>query len=349
MSNVANLVQETTTTSGTGAITLTAQPGFARFLDRFPNGTAVYYALRDGNNWEVGIGTINTGHTLTRTTPLETFVSGVLDDTSPAAINLSGGTTIVRGAVVTQYFGTMARENTPLDLTKGGTGATNAGSARTNLGLGTMAQLNAPLGLANGGTGGTDAASAKAALGITYADITGTPPNAGKQSIWIPASAMVPRTTNPPASGTVETTTNRRMIVSLDFDPTTEEFAQFAVNMPKSWNEGTMTAVFWWSHAATATNFGVVWKLKAAASGDDDPLDSAWGTAVTVTDTGGTTNDIYRTAETGNMTAAGSPAENDVVYFEVSRDAANGSDNLAIDARLIGVMLFITTNAGTDA
>lgn len=171
----------------------------------------------------------------------------------------------------------------------------------------------------------------------------------GKQTIWVPSGAMVTRTTNGAASGSVETTTNKVMIKTLDFDASTAEYAQFRVAMPKSWNEGTVTAQFVWSHAATTTNFGVVWGIHGVAFGDDDAQDAAFGTAQTVTDTGGTTNDEYISAETAAVTIAGTPAEGDVVVFEVYRDAASGSDTLAIDARLEGVRLYYTTNAGNDA
>jgi len=171
----------------------------------------------------------------------------------------------------------------------------------------------------------------------------------GKQTLWIPAGALTPRTTNGPASGTVETTTNKVMIKTLDFDATTAEFAQFAVQMPKSWNEGTVSALFVWSHAATTTNFGVVWGIQGLAISDDDALDAAFGTAQTATDTGGTTNDLYRSPETSAVTIGGSPAENDVVIFQVYRDATNGSDTMAIDARFHGVALFFTTNSVSDA
>ncbi len=170
-----------------------------------------------------------------------------------------------------------------------------------------------------------------------------------KESIWVPGAGMISRTTNGAAAGTAETTTNKVMIKTLDFDASTIEYAQFQVNMPKSWNEGTMTAVFVWSHASTTTNFGVVWGIQGLAISDDDALDTAFGTAVTVTDTGGTTNDIYRTSETSAFTIGNSPAENDVVTFQVYRNATDGSDTMAIDARLHGVMLFYTTNAVTDA
>lgn len=170
----------------------------------------------------------------------------------------------------------------------------------------------------------------------------------GKHTIWIPAGAMTARTTSGAGSGTIETATHKVMIKTLDFDGAAIEYAQVAVQMPKGWNEGTLSALFVWSHAATATNFGVVWGIQGLAVSDDDPLDAAFGTAQTTADTGGTTNDLYRSPETAAMTLAGSPAENDVAVFQVYREATNGSDTLAIDARLHGVALFYSTNANTD-
>lgn len=169
------------------------------------------------------------------------------------------------------------------------------------------------------------------------------------QTCWIPAGAMVSRTTNGAAGGTAETATNKNMLKTLDFDATTAEYAQFAINMPKSWDEGTVTAAFVWSHASTTTNFGVAWDLAAVAASDDDTLDVAFGTAQTVTDTGGTTDDCYITAETSAITVAGTPQANDLVMFQVSRSPANGADTMAIDARLHGIRLMYSINTLTDA
>lgn len=171
----------------------------------------------------------------------------------------------------------------------------------------------------------------------------------GKETIWIPAAAMTARTTNGAAAGTVETSTNKIMFSTLDFDTTTQEFAQFAIRMPKSWNEGTVTAAFTWSHASTSTNFGVVWALEGVALSDDDAGDTAFGTAQQVADTGGTTNDIYVTSATSAITIGSTPAAEDWVVFQVKRVPSDGSDTMAIDARLHGVTLYITTDASTDA
>jgi hypothetical protein len=142
---------------------------------------------------------------------------------------------------------------------------------------------------------------------------------------------------------------NQPDIVTLDFDPSTIEYAQFAIPMPKKWNAGTITVRFRWSHAATTTNFGVVWAAQALALSDDDAIAQNFGTAQTVTDTGGTTNDLYISAETAAITIAGSPAKEDSVVVRVYRVATDGSDTMAIDARLHAVEVFVTTDADTDA
>ncbi len=170
----------------------------------------------------------------------------------------------------------------------------------------------------------------------------------GKHAVWIPAGSMTARTTNGAASGTIETTANKVMVRTLDFDAATAEHAQFQIQMPKGWNEGAVSAVFVWSHATTSVNFGVRWAIRAVALSDNDDIDVAFGTPVPVTDTGGSASRLYRSPETSALTMSGSPAENDFVVFEVYRDSTHGEDTLAIDARLHGVAVLYTTNANTD-
>lgn len=182
------------------------------------------------------------------------------------------------------------------------------------------------------------AATARTNLGVAY----------GKQTVWIPAGAMIPRTTNGAALNTVEVGTNKVMIRTLDFDAATQEFAQFNIRMPKSWNESTVTFIPVWSHAATVTNFGVVWGLDAFAFSDDDAMDQAFGTEQTSTDTGGTTNDLYQGPESSAITIAGTPAAGDWVAFRIHRNVASGSDTMAVDARLHGIVLLYTNDASND-
>lgn len=171
----------------------------------------------------------------------------------------------------------------------------------------------------------------------------------GTQDIWIPAGSMTPNTTNGPATGSVETSTNKVMIGStLDFDASTSESAQFSWRMPVSWNEGTITFDAEWSHASTTTNFGVVWELSAMARSDNEDIDAAFGTGQTSTDTGGTTNRNYISPVSSAITVGQTPSAGDVVWFKIARLPANASDTMAIDARLTGITIHITTDAGHD-
>lgn len=167
----------------------------------------------------------------------------------------------------------------------------------------------------------------------------------GKQTIWVPASAMLPRTTNGAAFGTTESATNKVMLKTLDFDQTTQEFAQFVVGMPKAWNESTVTAQFVWK--ATGGNGTASFGIAGLALSDTDTIDTAFGTAVQATaDDDGTTGTIRITAETSAVTIGNTPAAQDLVVFQVNR--APASDDLTADAQLIGVFLYITNDAIND-
>ena len=81
---VKDRVQETTTTTGTGTVTLAgAVTGFQTFA-AIGDGNTCYYAITSGNDWEVGLGTYTaSGTTLSRDTILESSNAG-------SAITLSG-------------------------------------------------------------------------------------------------------------------------------------------------------------------------------------------------------------------------------------------------------------------
>lgn len=182
----------------------------------------------------------------------------------------------------------------------------------------------------------------------TAANIAALSSGKGQHTIWLPGGAMVPATTSGAVLEASESTTNKVMIDGLLFDAATSESAQVAVQMPKSWDEGTLVAQFVWTHPATTTNFGVTWGIAAVAFANDDALDTAFGTAVEVSDTGGTTEDCYISPETAAITVAGVPAAEELVMFKIYRAPADASDTMAVDAKLLGVKIHYTTDAETD-
>ena len=78
---LADRVKDTTTTTGTGSVTLSGSPpaGFQSFGAAIGNGNTTYYTISGGSEWEVGIGTYNsTGPVLNRDTVLSSSNSGSL-------------------------------------------------------------------------------------------------------------------------------------------------------------------------------------------------------------------------------------------------------------------------------
>lgn len=76
---VADRVKETSTTSGTGTITLAGAAAGYQSFSVIGNGNQTYYTIADqtGSNWEVGIGTYtSSGTTLSRDTVLASSNSG---------------------------------------------------------------------------------------------------------------------------------------------------------------------------------------------------------------------------------------------------------------------------------
>jgi len=261
--------------------------------------------------------------------------------TSAGDVTLTGTQTLTNKTLTAPKIGTSILDTNGAELLL----LTATGSAANEFTLANAASGNGPILSATGETNvdinlnpkGTGVLkSATAAIQI-----------AGKETMWIPASAMYATTTNPAEAAQVETTALRPDMKVFDFAASADDFVQFSVAFPKSWNEGTVTYQTFWTPSTTNTG-NCIWGLQGVSVGDGDTIDVAFGTAVTVTDAGiGTVEDQQVSSESTAVTIAGSPAVDQQTYFNFFRDGS--ADTFTGVARLLGIKIFFTTDAANDA
>jgi hypothetical protein len=271
------------------------------------------------------------------------------------------GTVIIQGGggvakVIGRVTGTVADDGSYRDVTitvisSGGTfvAGERVGVSFASNGTDGTGDVNGPAGgvvdgevtLYNGTGGKTIKGSGKTLTTIA----------AGKQTVWVPASAMlqIAGGSNPPFTKFTMPSSNIPMQVqSYNFDPSAEESVYFWLAMPKSWDVGSITFKYVWSHQATTVNFGTCFGIFCDAFGNDDSMNINSTGSISAVDTGGTTHDIYVSPESSAFNVANRAAE-DLIHFRLTRVVANAADTMAIDCQLHGILVYFTNAANTDA
>lgn len=379
MGKVVNRAWMSTATTGTGTITLgSALSGYQSFADAgVANGESVYYTIIDGSNWEIGHGLYtSSGTTLSRVVHESSNADAEIDLSGSASVFITAPAATFLGQGVLTPAQITGNENdyNPTDLIKSSTIRLSSDADRRNITGIAGGRRHRILTLVNIGSFSIvlvpESASSTAANRIAHPDDIVLLPNTscvlwfdstssrwrvlsspaiGKMAIWIPATAMVSRTSNGPASGIQEGSTNKINTRTLDFDSSSAEYAQFTLPALQGWDKTTITFKAAWRHPATVTNFGVTWKFEVSAFSNDDGLDGlAFGGTATVSDTGGTTDDVYWADESSSVTVQGSPATGDILVGQVYRDPAHASDNMAVDAKLVGVIAYLKMTCPTE-
>lgn len=87
---LANWAKQAVSSGGTGNLTLgPASAGHVTLDTAMGQERSFVYVIEDGNDREVGLGTLSASNTLVRSTILETLVGGTLTRSSPSAINVT--------------------------------------------------------------------------------------------------------------------------------------------------------------------------------------------------------------------------------------------------------------------
>ena len=234
---LADRVKETTTSTGTTAITLAgAATGYQTFLLAIGNANTTYYTIADqsGVNWEVGIGTYTTiGNTLSRDTVLASSNAGAL------VVFLTG----TKDVFVTYPAERALYTGGPLGTPSSGTLTNATGYTYANLSgtvptwnqntTGTAAGLSATLAIASGGTGATTLAGANLPVTNVANTFTGTQTFTGTSTTLAAILTNAAETTTvsaTAATGTIAYYTNSQSVLYY----TSNASANWTINITHS-------------------------------------------------------------------------------------------------------------------
>ena len=242
-----------------------------------------------------------------------------------------------------------------LPVADGGTGASDAATARTNLDVdqagtdnstdvtiagedylslaGQAITANA-IDLDNLSATGTPSATSFLRGDNTWAVPEGTGGGGGGEtaetSIWIDAGALLPDAT---AEASSKTGTNGNVDVILMAN-TEKVYAKWTP--PPQWDGGDISVDLYWTATGATAGHKVKWNVAAQAGGNDDAWDTAFPTPTATADDEVIASGDIHIIPASAITVGGTPADGDCVFLEIER-TASGATQMSQEAELLGV------------
>ena len=264
--------------------------------------------------------------------PVTTFVydngADIIDASKDVAISFTNGQYIAdNSGNELMAFGVTASAVNEVKVTNAATGNGPI--------VGVSGETNTDLNLNPAGTGTLKSGTAAVKI-------------AGKETMWVPATAMYAETTNGAELAQTVLSAGAPELKAFAFDASTAEAVQFNVSFPESWDFSTaVTFQTMWSSSTTNTGTGG-FTLAGCSVANNIDYDLAFGSAVanTALAASGTLDDLMINVESGGVTIASAAASTNTI-FRLVRDT--GTDTNTGDLRLVGVKIYFTTNAANDA
>jgi len=265
-----------------------------------------------------------------------------IDDVGMGTVTLTGTQTLTNKTLTSPKIGTSILDTNGLELAL----ITATGSAVNEFTIANAASGAGPTLSSTGDEANVDINLNPKGSGVLKS-ATAAVKIAGKETIWVPATAMYAETTNGAELEQTVLTAGNPELKAFAFDATTAEAVQFNVSFPESWNAGTVTFQTMWSSSTTDTGTGG-FTLAGCSVANNIDYDLAFGTPVANTSlaASGTQDDLMINVESGAVTIASVAASTNTIFRLVRN--VSGDDNTG-DLRLVGVKLYFTTNAANDA
>lgn len=166
----------------------------------------------------------------------------------------------------------------------------------------------------------------------------------GRHLLFIPADYINPHISSGADFTETITLAVGKYVRAMGFDVGEKGF--FSLQLPKSWNGGTVSFRPKWLNTAGGSG-NVVFGLAGATYADDSSLTLAVGTAQTSTDAALTALDMQSGPESAAITLAnGTPGQDDFQRFDIER--LSSGNTYASRAYLMGLSFYFTTDASTD-
>lgn len=177
---------------------------------------------------------------------------------------------------------------------------------------------------------------------ITLSSVIGT------QEIYFPAQALKPRATAGAALTDRTQATSNYEQSTMNYDTATQEYAQLPpIALPANYDNGTVKFKLYWTCTGGSSAQTIDFDMSGYAYSDNDALTTAFSGTQNVTDTWIADNDLHVSAYSAAITIGGTPADQDLIVLELTRDVA--ADDLGVDAEIIGVKVELTLDDGTSS
>lgn len=155
-------------------------------------------------------------------------------------------------------------------------------------------------------------------------------------------SVFAPRMTPTVTGGcgaltTIEFAPTQPNLYALPFETGVDTSADFGTMLPFYWAGKTFKVWIYWGHGDSGTDWDVKWEVVANTTFDNESIILDFVPGITVTDTGGTSGNLYIARSAAVPITSYENEEGSLVSMRITRRGADAEDTMDITAYLLAV------------